>query len=123
MSVARFWISKLHDKCQMATEISLDLDMVSAICPNCHILLVEANSPSIINLGTAVNEAVTLGANEVSNSYGGSEFAGEQAVCTAYYNHPGHVFTASAGDNGYGVEQPAAYNTVTTSISKFKKGS
>lgn len=38
-------------------EESLDLDMVSAICENCHILLVEASTPSNANLGAAVNEA------------------------------------------------------------------
>jgi len=93
-------------------EISLDLDMVSAICPNCHILLVEANSPSFTNLGTAVNTAVKLGANAVSNSYGGSESSGELSYAS-YYSHPGVAITASAGDSGYGVEVPAAYNTVT----------
>jgi subtilase family serine protease len=44
-----------------ASEISLDLDMASAICPNCHILLLEAASESISDLGTAVNEAATPG--------------------------------------------------------------
>ena len=53
-------------------EISLDLDMVSAICPNCHILLVEASSASLSDLGTAVDTAASLGATEISNSYGGS---------------------------------------------------
>lgn len=43
-----------------AGEISLDLDMVSAICPNCHILLVEADSASIPDLGTADNEAAKV---------------------------------------------------------------
>ena len=57
-----------------ATEESLDVDMVSAVCPSCHIFLVEANSPTIGNLGTAVNSAVSvLGAGYVSNSYGASE--------------------------------------------------
>ncbi len=46
---------------EWAEEISLDLDMVSAICPNCHILLVEANTPSSKDLAAAVNEAVELG--------------------------------------------------------------
>ena len=59
-----------------ASEISLDLDMVSATCPNCHILLVEASDNSMLNLGTAVDEAVALGAKYVSNSYGGSEWSG-----------------------------------------------
>ncbi|HYZ53945.1 MAG TPA: hypothetical protein VE733_10695, partial [Streptosporangiaceae bacterium] len=96
-----------------STEISLDLDMVSAICPNCHILLVEANDASIANLGTAVNEAVTLGAKYVSNSYGGSEDPSELTGDSSYYNHPGVAITASSGDYGYGVEYPAASRYVT----------
>ncbi|MHB8555483.1 MAG: S53 family peptidase [Candidatus Dormibacteria bacterium] len=89
-------------------EISLDLDMVSAICPNCNILLVEANSASFSDLTTA--EAIALGSSgvvAVSNSYGASEFKGE----TAYnldYNSTKAAVTVSAGDGGYGVEFPAA---------------
>jgi subtilase family serine protease len=94
-------------------EISLDVDMVSALCPNCHILLVEANSASISDLGTAVNEAVALGANVVSNSYGGPEYSGETSDSSSYYNHPGVAVTVAAGDGGYGPEFPAASNTVT----------
>jgi subtilase family serine protease len=92
-------------------EISLDLDMVSAICPSCHILLVEATSPTLANLATAVNTAVSLGATEVSNSYGGSE-TGTTGYAGAY-NHPGVAITARAGDNGYGVSFPASAPTVT----------
>jgi hypothetical protein len=91
-----------------ATEESLDIDMVSAVCPNCRILLVEANSPTYTDLGTAVNSAVSLGARYVSNSYGGAEFPAETSADSAYYNHPGVAVTASAGDGGYGVEFPAA---------------
>ena len=96
-----------------AQEISLDLDMVSAICPNCHIILVEASSASLTNLGTAVNEAASLGANEITNSYGGSESSSDTSYDTTYYNHPGIAVTASAGDGGYGVEYPAASQYVT----------
>jgi subtilase family serine protease len=94
-----------------AEEISLDIDMVSAICPNCHILLVEATSPTLANLATAVNTAVRLGATEVSNSYGGSE-TGTSGSASAY-NHPGVPITASAGDDGYAVEFPASVPSVT----------
>jgi subtilase family serine protease len=88
-----------------ATEISLDLDMVSAACPACHILLVEASSASFTNLATAVNTAAaTPGVVAISNSYGGSDSAEMSA-----YNHPGIAITASTGDNGYGVESPASY--------------
>jgi subtilase family serine protease len=97
-----------------AAEISLDLDMVSAICKKCHILLVEANSNSIANLAAAVNEAAVLGATEISNSYGGGEFSGETSFA-ASYNHPGIPITASSGDAAYaaGPQVPAAYRTLT----------
>ena len=91
-----------------AGEISLDIDMASAICPSCHILLVEANSSYFNDLGAAVNRAVSLHATSVSNSYGGSEFSSESQYDTAYFNHPGTIITASAGDSAYGVEYPAA---------------
>ena len=78
-------------------EISLDLDMVSAVCPNCKILLVEANSPSFDDLGKSVNRAVALGARVVSNSYYGAEWSGETAYDT-YYKHSGVAITVSAGD-------------------------
>jgi subtilase family serine protease len=95
-----------------AEEISLDLDMVSAICPNCKILLVEANSNSFSNLSAAVDQAATLGANAISNSYGGGEYANEVSD-QSHYNHPGIAVTVSSGDGGYGVEFPAASQYVT----------
>jgi len=94
-------------------EESLDIDMVSAICPLCHIILVEANSASTANLGAGVNAAVSLGADFVSNSYGGSESSSDNTYDTDYYNHPGVAVTASAGDDGYGVSYPAASPDVT----------
>ena len=94
-------------------EISLDVEMVSAICPKCQIVLVEANNNSYGSLGAAVNEAVKLGANVVSNSYGGEEFSEEPGASATYYEHPGVAIVASAGDEGYGVEFPAASRFVT----------
>ena len=44
------------DKIGWSVEESLDLDMVSAICPNCHILLVEADTNSYSDLGHGVDE-------------------------------------------------------------------
>jgi subtilase family serine protease len=92
-------------------EIALDLDMASAICPKCHILLVEATSNSFANLGAAVNRAAIMGATEISNSYGGGEGGG----VAANYNHPGIPITVSSGDSGYaaGPQSPADFNTVT----------
>jgi subtilase family serine protease len=96
-----------------AEEISLDLDMASAVCPKCHILLVEATSPTMANLGAAVNRAVTLGATVISNSYGGSEYSTEATDESRYFNHPGVAITVSSGDAGFGVEFPAASRYVT----------
>ncbi|PYC78627.1 peptidase S8 [Streptomyces tateyamensis] len=96
-----------------AGEISLDLDMVSAIAPNAHIILVEAKTASMANLGTAVNEAVKLGAKFVSNSYGGGESSADTSYDSTYFNHPGVAITVSSGDSGYGVEYPAASKYVT----------
>ncbi|WP_329553863.1 S53 family peptidase [Streptomyces sp. NBC_00696] len=95
-------------------EISLDLDMASAVCPKCNILLVEATSATMANLGTAVNRAVTLGAKFVSNSYGGSESSSDTSYDSSYFNHPGVAVTVSAGDEAYGAEYPAASKYVTS---------
>jgi subtilase family serine protease len=100
-----------------AQEISLDLDMVSAACPTCHILLVEASSSSFANLGAGVNYAASQGVSAISNSYSGSDSAQ-----TSAYNHPGIAITASTGDSGYGVGSPASFDSVVavggTSLTK-----
>jgi subtilase family serine protease len=95
-----------------SSEISLDVDMVSAICPRCHILLVEADSNDDDDLGTAVDEAVTAGAKYVSNSYGANE-GNFSNLNNHYYNHDGVAITASTGDSGYGVSYPAVIPSVT----------
>ncbi|HSX52945.1 MAG TPA: fibronectin type III domain-containing protein [Patescibacteria group bacterium] len=90
-------------------ETSIDLDMVSAICPNCQIVLVEANSNSWGDLGVSVNTAYNFGAVAISNSYGGAEGSATTPNYTlgeaAYYNHPGVGIFAASGDSGYGVSQ------------------
>lgn len=89
-------------------EISLDLDAVSALCPNCHIVLVEANSASSSDLTTAEQEADTLGANVISDSWampqtrtqaqqnfdGSTDGAG-------LYSFPSVTTVAASGDDGY----------------------
>ncbi len=92
-------------------EEALDIDMVSAICPLCHITLVEANSPTNSNLYTAENTAASL-AKFVSNSWGGSEYSGETSDANTYFNHPGVAITVSAGDSP-GPEFPAEAEFVT----------
>lgn len=94
-----------------ASEESLDLDAVSAICPRCHILLVEANSTSIRSFGPAERTAARR-ARFVSNSWSGANFNGESHFNGAF-NHRGHVIDFAAGDFGYGTRFPrgTAYPT------------
>jgi hypothetical protein len=105
-----------------AGEISLDIDMVSAVAPHAHILLVEADDNSFNNLGAAVDEAVALGAKYVSNSYGSGysstpgsgEDPSEAATLDPFYNHPGVAMVASSGDSAFGVSYPAASQYVAS---------
>jgi hypothetical protein len=104
-------------------EESLDMDMVSAICPNCRILLVEANfdaanipdsyNPDVAQFSAAENSAVALGAKFVSNSWGGPDTISDQAFNSAF-RHPGVAITVAAGDEGYGVSYPATTQFVTS---------
>jgi hypothetical protein len=90
---------------EWASEMSIDVQMAHAICQSCRVLLVETKSERFSDLGAGVNAAANAGATEISNSYGGPE---EPAFASffeedndAFYNHPGLVVTASAGDCGY----------------------
>ena len=89
-----------------AQETALDLEMVSAACPRCHILLVEANSASLSDLGAAVDEAATFRPLAISNSYYAPEWSSEQRE-DSHFHHPGIAITASSGDH-HAPSYPAA---------------
>jgi hypothetical protein len=106
-------------------EISLDLDMVSAACGECHILLVEASSESHAAMGAAEEEAVKLKASAISNSWNWGFETGnsanknvncetercvspeEETSLDHYFDHPGTPILFSGGDYGYAVRYPA----------------
>jgi hypothetical protein len=91
-----------------AEETALDMDMVSAACSKCQILVVEAKSEEPVNMAASVQEAAKLGATVISNSYG---YAEKEAACgtkgcsqflEAYDQEAkGIPVTASSGDYGY----------------------
>ena len=96
-----------------ALESALDLDMASAMCPNCTIYLVEAGNNFSRHLAKAVDTAARLGAHVISNSYGGKEGHGKRfRFFEPFYTHPGVAVTASTGDSGFGVQSPADYPEV-----------
>jgi hypothetical protein len=84
-----------------ASEVSIDVQMAHAICQSCKLLLVETKTEEFSDLGAGVAAAATLGATEISNSYGGTEEPGDVSVANADYDHPGIVVAASSGDCGY----------------------
>jgi hypothetical protein len=94
-------------------EATLDVDMVSAACPTCRILVVEANGQNLGQLAAAEDTAVRLGAVAISNSYGVRETGYSQSFAKAY-DHPGRTIVVSAGDFGYTAASfPANLATVT----------
>jgi alpha-tubulin suppressor-like RCC1 family protein/streptogramin lyase len=108
-------------------ETALDLDMVSAACPKCHILLVQANNEALENMLAAVEEAVAS-AKVVSDSWESAEFSGE-AGDDRYLDHAGVPVLFASGDSGYGVEYPSASpdvvavgGTKLTKVEKPKEG-
>jgi subtilase family serine protease len=88
-------------------ETTLDVDMVSATCPKCRILVVQANSAYDSDLFAAISTAINLNAKFVSLSWGHSEDSSETSL-DSYLNHTDVAITAASGDFGYGVDYPAA---------------
>jgi len=95
-----------------AYEISLDVQWAHAIAPGAKILLVESISANDTDLLSAVDYAVTRGANQVSMSWGGGEFSGVSSI-DGHFNHPGVTFLAASGDSGREAEFPAVSPYVT----------
>ncbi len=81
-------------------EQSLDLDMVSAICPNCRIVLVQSDNDNTNNLYSSVKTAGRF-AHYIGASWGGPEFGGDDPI----FHQKGVSIAASAGDEGGGGPQ------------------
>ncbi len=100
-----------------AAVISMDLDLAGAVCPSCHLLLVESDSTQTQDLGAGLNTAVGLGATSVVDAAIGFEEPDESTFDQAYFNHPGVAITAPSGDYGYsngtGVPYPGVSPYVT----------
>jgi Subtilase family len=94
-----------------ALEAALDLQMISASCPRCKLVLVEANSPYFGPMLKAVDTAAA-NADVVSNSYGASEFTGIRPMAK-HFDVDGVPMTVSAGNFGY---QPANFPASAPSV-------
>ncbi len=81
-------------------EAALDLDLASAACPNCKLILVEADDDQGDGLYIGNNAGASLGAAVVSNSWGGPEPTNASSYET-YFTHSGVGFFVASGDNGW----------------------
>jgi hypothetical protein len=83
-------------------EEALDVEWAHALAPAANIVVVEAQSPSIQDLISAVQAAKSVpSVSVVSMSIGGSEFPGEtsyDSVFTTPAGHTGITFVAASGD-------------------------
>jgi len=97
-----------------AQETSIDTQTVSAICPKCGILVVEAKGEDMIDLAAAVNEAAALGVFAISNSYAADENGSTYAALASSYSHAGIAITAASGDQAFseGPQSPASFASV-----------
>ncbi|MQA77785.1 MAG: peptidase S8 [Streptosporangiales bacterium] len=95
-----------------STSSTIGLQMASAACPNCELLLVEADDNQLPNLGAAVDTAVELGADVVSNAYNAREYAGMLTDLGDHYVQPEAVVVAASGGAGFGATVPAALPSV-----------
>lgn len=91
---------KPRANCGWAQEAALDIEWAHAMAPNAKIVLVEAASNSFANLFQAVDVASKIAnAQEVSMSWGGSEFSSE-AGYDGHFTQGGIVYFAASGDTG-----------------------
>jgi kumamolisin len=91
---------KPRANCGWAQEAALDIEWAHAMAPNAKIVLVEAATNSFTNLFQAVDVASSIAnAQEVSMSWGGSEFSSE-AGNDGHFTQPGIVYVAASGDTG-----------------------
>ncbi len=84
-------------------ETSLDLDAVSALCPSCHIVFVEATSLSLANMVAAHKTANKLGATVISDSW---RMLPTNSTQQSNFEHGAFTFAgtptvAASGDSGY----------------------
>jgi Subtilase family len=81
-------------------EATLDVSMISAACPHCKILVVEASGNDDASLARTDDTAARLGAGVISNSYGQRE-NGQALAYRKDYVHPGRMVVVSSGDYGF----------------------
>ena len=89
-------------------ESALDLQAASAVCPRCHLVLVEAANSRGNGLLVGAHNARRI-AHYVSMSWGGTD---DGSIPKRYFSDPNTIYTAATGDDGYSA-RPDAPSTLT----------
>ena len=82
-----------------SVEEALDLDMASAACPNCKLILIEADDDQGDGLYVANDTAASMGVTVASNSWGGPD-GGTGPSLETHFNHSSVGYFVASGDNG-----------------------
>jgi hypothetical protein len=84
-----------------SVEAALDLDLASAACPSCKLVLVEANDDRGNGLFVAQNAAAAMpGVVAISNSWGGPSDGNDVSSDAMFFTHPGVAIFVATGDSG-----------------------
>ncbi|HMG22516.1 MAG TPA: hypothetical protein VK607_14385, partial [Kofleriaceae bacterium] len=81
-------------------EAALDLDLASAACPTCKLILIEAQDDQGNGLFVSQNAGAAMGAVVISDSWGGPSDGTDATLDAQFFTHAGvNIFVAS-GDSG-----------------------
>jgi MYXO-CTERM domain-containing protein len=100
-------------------ETALDVDAISAACPTCKIIVVQADDPSM-NMYTAQDAAAAARPTVISDSWGTPTPVGaDPSPLEPFFDHPGIAQFVSSGDSGYdeGGQGPTYPSTSAHTIS------
>jgi subtilase family serine protease len=91
-----------EDPSGWGVETALDVDMASAACPNCKLMVILADPNSASSLDDANATAAQMGATVISNSWGGNySKTTDPGFEKTDFNQPGIAIFVAAGDNGF----------------------
>ncbi|MEV0828868.1 hypothetical protein [Nonomuraea rubra] len=97
-----------------AVHSSVGLQLAAAACPNCKLLLVQADDPSLASMAAAVDQAAAQGATAVVPMWGVPEYDGQNALAAHFDHAPTTVVAPSGAGFNSGGRQilPTAYPSV-----------
>ncbi|MET8870340.1 hypothetical protein ABZW11_46015 [Nonomuraea sp. NPDC004580] len=97
-----------------AVHSSVGLQLAAAACPNCKLLLVQADDPSLASMAAAVDQAAAQGVTAVVPMWGVAEYDGQNALAARFDHAPTTVVAPSGQGFNNGGRQilPAAYPSV-----------